>query len=112
MKNVYCGLIYALMPYFILQPIVIILSHFLTYNESFIISFIYTLMYAGCAVLLMVMVKEMNNYTIRETLKNIFLTLFFLLVAIAALFIVYVLFKQFTDFFFEFLNEVRYRAKN
>lgn len=112
LKDVYRGLIYACMPYFVLKPVTILLSHMLSYSESFLMTFLQVLTVGGCVVLLFVMVMEMNNYTLGETLKNMLLTLFFLLVAVAALFIIYILLRQFIGFIAEFLNEVRYRVKN
>lgn len=110
--DVYQGLIYSLMPYFVFQPVAILLSHVLTYNERFLMTLLQVVIYGGCGVLFCIMVREMNNYTIGETIKNILLTLFFLLVAIATLFVLYILSKQFVGFVGEFFNEVRYRVKN
>ena len=111
-RDVYQGLIYSMMPYFVLKPVTILLSHALTYNERFLMTLLQVVIYSGCVILLFVMVREMNNYTIGETVKNILLTLFFLLVAVATLFVLYILAKQFIGFVGEFFNEVRYRVKN
>lgn len=110
-KNVYSGIIYACMPYLVLKPAGILLSHLLTDNERFLMTLLNVVVYGGCAVLLIVMVREMNNYTYRETFRNLFLTLFALLVAAAVLFILFVLGKQFLGFVTELVNEVKYRVK-
>lgn len=110
-KNVYCGMIYACAPYILLKPLVILLTHVLTYNETFLINLLNVLIYAGCAVLVIVMIREMNNYTYKETFKNILLTVFALFIAFAILFIIYTLGNQFIQFIIEVANEVIYRVQ-
>lgn len=110
-KNVYCGLIYACAPYLLFKPWVILLTHVLTYNEAFLVTLLNVLIYAGCAVLVIVMIREMNNYTYKETFKNIFLTAFALFIALAVLFIVYTLGSQLIQFIMEVANEVVYRVQ-
>ena len=44
-KQIYCSFVYSLTPYFILQPIVFVLSHVLTYNEYFLIDFVNIVIY-------------------------------------------------------------------
>lgn len=69
-------------------------------------------MYVGCAVLLIIMIHEMNAYTQRETVKGIFLTLFAMLVGVAVIFILYVLGRQVWNFMSEVVNEVIYRVRH
>ena len=45
LKNVYCGIIYSLMPYLLLRPVVIILTHVLTLDEIFLINFLNFIFY-------------------------------------------------------------------
>ena len=109
-QDIYSGTIYACAPYFILKPLRILLSLVLTYNEVFIIRFLDVFIIAACLVLYVVMIRELNNYSYTQTLKNVALTMFSFAVAAAALFIIYVLCKQFAEFALEFINEVRYRV--
>ena len=112
LKNVYCGIIYSLMPYLCLRPVVIILTHLLTAREVFIINFLNVVIYAGSAALLVVMVSELNNYKAVETVKCIFWTLFAFFVAVAVLFILYVMFKQTAEFVSQIVGEVTYHVKD
>ncbi|MBP3909280.1 MAG: hypothetical protein J6D33_10160, partial [Turicibacter sp.] len=89
-----------------------ILSNVLTLNESFILSFMYTLTYGWIGVLLVIMIKELHNFTLSEVVKNIFVTLFTTLIAILAIFVVYVLFTQVYDFVSAIIGEVVYRLEN
>lgn len=111
-KHVYSGVVYSLVPYFLLVPIATILSNVLTLNESFILSFMYTFTYAWIGVLIVIMIKELHNFTMSEVIKNIFVTLFTALIAILAIFVVYVLFTQVYDFVSAIIGEVVYRFEN
>lgn len=110
LSNVFTAIPYACAPYLLLNPVWILLSHVLTHNEQFLLSLLNFVIYFGCAVLLIVMVREMNAYTYAETVKNILLTLFAILVAAATLFILFVLARQCVNFVTELINEVIYRA--
>ena len=109
-RDLYSGVIYALTPYLLLKPLEILLSHVLSQNESFVIHMLDFVAIAVSAILLIVMVREMNNYTYSKTFKVLFLTLFAILVAVAALFVLYILFRQFAEFLFQLFKEVRYRV--
>lgn len=111
LKNVYCGIIYSLMPYLVLRPVVIVLTHLLTDSEVFIINFLNVIIYACSIALLVVMVSELNNYKAKETAKCIFWTLFAFFVAIVVLFILYVMTKQTAEFVSQIWSEVIYRAQ-
>ena len=100
-----------MMPYLVLKPLIVLSSHICTRNESFLIYLLETLAIAGCVILFVVMVREMNNYTYAETFKVLFLTVFALLIAVAALFVLYILYKQFADFLYQLFKEVRYRVR-
>ncbi len=111
LKNVYCGIIYSLMPYLCLRPIVIVLTHVLTESEVFILNFLNVIIYACSIALLIVMVSELNNYKAKETAKCIFWTLFAFFVAIVVIFILYVMTKQTAEFVSQIWSEVIYRAQ-
>lgn len=111
-KHVFIGFIYAFAPYFIFKPFLIILSNFLTYNEAYLLSLANFIVYSWVGLLLFVMIKEINGYTIRETFKIIFLTLFMILITVLLLFIVYVLIIQMIEFIVSVFNEGVYRIGN
>ena len=111
LKNVYCAIVYSLMPYILLRPIVIILTHVLTDSEVFIINFLNVIIYTCSIALLIVMVNELNNYKAKETAVCIFWTLFAFFVAIVVLFILYVMTKQTAQFIAQIWSEVIYRVQ-
>jgi len=110
LKDIYCSMAYASMPYIVLKPVVIILSHVLTYNEAFLITLINFIIYASMAVLIVVMIREIQNYTFKETFINIGLTLFTMLIFIITAVIIAALINQVVDFVISIIKEVNYRV--
>ena len=97
-KQMYCGLAYALGPYIVLKPINFLLSFVLTYNEAFIITVLDLLAIAGCLVLIIMMVKTLQNYTFTETFIALALTLFTMLMIVVAGVIAIALIAQLWEF--------------
>ena len=94
----YCGLAYALTPYIILTPVAFGLSFILTFNEAFIITLLNAVSLAGCFVLILMMVKTLQNYSFRETIVTLGLTLFTMLMIVIALVIAAALIAQLWEF--------------
>lgn len=111
-KQLYTAYVYALGPYILLKPLIILLSNGITYNEVFLVNFSNFILYSWILLLLFMTVKEINNYSVGETFKVIFLTLFCVLIAILLLFILYVLILQVADFVQSIYGEVVYRFVN
>jgi tetratricopeptide (TPR) repeat protein len=112
LKQLYSSYVYALAPYIVLKPFIIILSNVITLNEKFIVQFANFIMYSWVIVLLFLAIKEVNNYSVGETVRIIFLTIFCALITLLLLFILYVLISQVTDFIQSICGEVVYRFEN
>ncbi len=112
MKQLYTAYIYSLGPYLILKPFIVVLSNVLTYNEVFLIRFSNFILYTWIIVLLFMTIKEVNNYSVGETVKVILITFFCALIVILLLFILYVLISQVADFVQAIYGEVVYRFEN
>lgn len=108
-KRLFCGFAFSLAPYILLQPISILISNVITYNEVFLIDLGQTFIFAWVAILIFITIKEVNNYSVKETFKCIFLTIFTLLIVCLVAFILYVLAKQIFDFVKAILGEAVYR---
>lgn len=111
-KQLYTAYVYSLGPYILIKPIIILLSNGITYNEVFLVNFSNYILYTWVVILLFMTVKEINNYSVGETVKVIFITFFCVLIAILLLFILYVLILQVTDFVQSIYGEVVYRFAN
>ena len=111
-KKIYCSFVYSLTPFITLIPVVFVLSHVVTNNEQFLIDFTYYLIFAWVAVLFVLAVKEVNNYTGKETFKVLCLTVFTILILALLLFIIYVLWAQVFEFIIAIGGEAVYRIGN
>ena len=108
-RHIYCSFIYSFAPYLVFMPFIFALSHAVTYNEVFFVEFASLVMMVWIAVLVFLAVKEINNYTVKETFKIIFLTVFTIIIACLLAFIIYVLWAQVFDFLQSLIGEVVYR---
>jgi len=109
-KDVYIGTAYALAPYVVFTLPIIILSHGLTLHEIFIFQSILSLRDIWCVILVIVMIKEIHNYTVWELIKNILLTAFTMLMIVLVLFLIYLLVNQMYGYIAGIIKEVILRA--
>ncbi|MBQ4075547.1 MAG: hypothetical protein IJD39_10150 [Clostridia bacterium] len=108
-KNIYVGGAFALTPLLIALPIQLLLTNVLTYNEQFFITMLQVVAYGWTGLLIVLMLMYLNDYSFKQTLWIIVLTLFTVLIAAALLFVVYVLISQLIDFISSIYGEVVYR---
>lgn len=109
LKELYCAYAYCLTPYIVIKPFVVIVSNVLTYNEVFLISFANIIIWVWMVVLMLLTVKEINNFSVKETAKALALTAFTVLILSLLICIIYVLFSQVIDFISSVVREVVYR---
>ena len=98
MKNILNGYVYALTPYLIIQPCLFIFGLVVTYNEIFVIEFGNIAMLTWIVILVFLSIKEINNYSVKETFKVIGLTIFATFIFALMAFIMYVLVAQVWEF--------------
>lgn len=109
-KDLYCGTIYSLTPYLMLALPLQILTHALTLNEGFVYEFGMAAVIAWCVVLFVMMVKEVHDYSLSKTFKNLAVTAFTMALFLLAGFIMYLLFGQLKDFVISIMQEVAARG--
>jgi hypothetical protein len=110
-KNIYVMTAYAFAPYLLIVPPTVLLSYVLTLNEAFIIQLLWLVAVIWTGINLFCGVVETHAYSFREAAKNIILTLFFMLVAIVALTMLYLIWKQVFAFFEQLWGEVTFRVE-
>ena len=108
-KKIYTYFCYSLLPYILFTPVIFVLSHVLTENEQFLIVLTQVVMIGWVLVLVVLAIKEVNNYTMKETFKIIALTIFTILIMALLIFIIYVLWAQVFEFISSVFGEVVYR---
>lgn len=110
LKDVYMGTIYSLAPAIVgLLPLTLI-SNVLTLNESFLFYFSFQVMIAYSCLHLILMIKELHDFSGGEVVKNILLTVFSAIITVVVIYIIYILFIQVYDFIYSFILEVLTRV--
>jgi tetratricopeptide (TPR) repeat protein len=110
LKDVFTATVYALSPLLVFMVPFIVLSNVLTLNESIIYDIFAYFMITYTGILVFMGIKEIHNYEIKETLKNLLLTLFVMLIIVLILFIIYVFGSQLWTFTESLVKEVFYRV--
>ena len=108
-KKIYTFFCYSLMPYIVLMPVIYLLSHVLTNNELFLTRMLSILTYGWIAVVAVIGLKEVNNFSVGQTVKVILLTAFTALILALLIFIIYVLWAQVFEFISAIFGEGVYR---
>jgi tetratricopeptide (TPR) repeat protein len=109
-RDVVIGTAYSLFPYALFALPLAIFSNVLSLNEVFIYSFSQNIIYAWTALMLIIMVKEVHNYSFRELVRNILVTLFTMVLFMLTAYILYILFTQLFDFISAVYQELRLRV--
>ncbi len=111
LKDVYITTIYCLLPFFIMLPVITILSHALTHNEAFLITMLQTLSIMITVVYFFFMVKETHYYNVKETFQSIFISAFTMVMLLLGTFIIYILLNEFVSLFRDIVMEVMNRVQ-
>lgn len=109
-RDVVIGSAYSLFPFVLFALPIALLSNVLTQNESFVYSFSLDLMWVWVGIMLVIMVKEIHNYTFSETVRNVLTTLFTMGLFLLTGYILYVLFNQLYEFIAAIFQEIGLRA--
>lgn len=109
-RDVVIGTAYSLFPYVLFALPIALISNVLTINEQFIYDFSTQMMWAWVAMMLFIMVKEIHNYSFSETVRNILVTIFTMLLFLLAAYILNVLINQLIDFVSAIVQEVGLRG--
>ncbi len=109
-KDVIIGSAYSLFPYALFALPIALVTRVLTLNEIFLVTFSTNLMWAWVGLMLFLMVKEIHNYSVSETVRNVLLTIFTMALFVLTGYILYILYSQLFEFISAILQEVRLRG--
>lgn len=111
LRNIYTMLPYALSPYLVMTPFIVGSTYILTQNEGFLVSLAWTIAIVWSGALVFIGLTETHNYSFGDTVKNVLLTLFFIVIAIIAAAVMYLLWVQVITFVQDVAMEVAYRVQ-
>ncbi|HAM62685.1 MAG: hypothetical protein A2Y20_05415 [Firmicutes bacterium GWF2_51_9] len=97
---------YSLGPVLVIYVLIIGLSYILTYNELFLLQTAQQAAFVWTGVNLYLGIQETHNYTVRESVKSILMTIVFMLVIAVVLLIVIIMTEQVYMFFEAIIKEV------
>lgn len=110
LSHVYIVLAYSLSPYILFTPFITLLTHSLTLNESFINNILRLVTVGYTGVVLFVAIQETHRYSFGQTVKNILLTLCFVVLVILAMMILYMMWNELIGFVKTLVEEVSLRG--
>lgn len=108
-KDVFVGSAYALTPFILIGVPLAALSNVMTHAEGAIYDYLRLGMYIWLVFLFIWMVQSLHNYTVGETLLNIIMSLFALIVLAVLIFLVIGLTNELLIFIHEVYQEVLLR---
>ena len=100
----------TLLPMIITFPILTIISHALTLNESFIYELVYGIGLTLTIIYFFIMVKEIHFYDFKPTFKNIFITLFTAIMLLSMTLIIVFLLGEVYQLVADIIQEVNSRV--
>jgi DNA-binding beta-propeller fold protein YncE len=110
LRHVIIGSAYSLFPYALFVLPIALFSNLLTLNEVFVYTFSTQLMLLWTGVMFVIMVKEIHNFSVSETVRNLLTTLFTMAMFLLTGYILYVLFNQLYEFILAIIREVGLRG--
>ena len=111
LRSIYISLAYAFAPAILLMPMITLISNVSTLNEAFLLNFARMTVLVLCLVNMVLVLIEIHDYSLKLTLGNILVTLFFMAVAILAASVAFLLLRQVFIFVQEMITEVMLRAR-
>ncbi len=109
-RGVYISTAYALLPYILGAPLVLLLTYVLSANEAFLFTFAHGMLLVWCGINLLLTTRELQNYEWKETLINILLVAFFIVMAVIACVILYLIWLSVWEYLSQVIGEVRFRV--
>ena len=110
LRDVVIGSAYSLFPYALFALPIALLSNLLTLNETFLYTFSTQIIWFWTGLMLFIMVKEVHNYSLSETIRNILTTLFTMALFLLTGYILFVLFDQLYEFVLAIVQEIGLRG--
>ena len=109
-RDVYVMTALALAPLILFMPFVTLATHASTINEEFLINTATGLIWLYCAVLLVIGLKEIHDYTFKQSFKSVLYTLFFMGLAVIVTSIISTFWGELIDFSYTLGEEAIFRV--
>jgi len=104
--EIYKGVMYSLLPAIVALLLTTFLSYYFTYNEVFILSTLLNTGLIWTLLLIFLAIQELHNYSIRNSIKSILLTLLFMLIIMVLFAFIQIMGDQLIQFVVGLIKEV------
>ena len=104
-RDIMIGTIFSFAPVILFKLPIDIASNLLTYNEGYIFTILNALIWAWSVLNIILMLKEIHNFTVKELIVNILLTFVAIVVLILLILVVYILTNQLIEFIVNLIKE-------
>lgn len=112
-SDIYIGTAYSMAPFIYFSIPITLISRVLTLNEGFVYTFLMQGSIIWSVILIFLMVKEIHDFSIRDTIKNLIMTMAGSMIVVAIGFILYaVIFDQIFEFIYSIIWEVLIRVQS
>lgn len=109
-RDVFISTAYVMAPFVVLMPFAILISHMITGNELALLSLGIVAIVGWLVVNLMISIKEVHMFELREAIGHLLVTLFLMAVVVLAVSMLYMLCQELIDVIVSIVKEVYYRA--
>jgi len=103
--QIFKGLVYSLLPLMVSLIAYTYLSYVFTYNESFLLDLISQVGIGWSGLIAFLALQEIHNYTVRNNIKSILMTLLFMAIIIIVLAFVQIMGSQLVEFIVSLIKE-------
>jgi tetratricopeptide (TPR) repeat protein len=111
-KQIFIMFVYALGPLLIALNVTALLSHVLTYNETFFLSLIMNVGFVWSFINVFLGIIETHDYTARQAIKSIIMTIVFSLIMVVVIILMIMMWEQLYQFIQALLKEAIRNATN
>lgn len=111
LKQICINSAYALVPYIVGVFLMVLISHFVTLDESIWLAAVYYLGIGWSIILMFQAMKAVHQYSFTKTLFSIFLTLVAMLLILFLAILLLSLFQQVYVFIYSIYTEISYRIR-
>ena len=108
-RDIFIGAIFSFAPLILFKVPVDLISNVLTYNEGYLYNILNGVLWIWSFFNIILMIKEIHNYTLKELIINIILTFIAVIIMILLFLVVYVLANQLIQFIIGLIREGVYR---
>ena len=106
LKQIFMMFVYATGPLLIALTATTVLSHYLTYNETFFLTLIMNIGFIWTFVNIFLGIIETHDYSARQTVKSLLMTIVFSVIMIVVLILMIMMWEQLYEFITALVKEV------